>query len=135
MQPLRTFLRDHRWLAIWLVALALCMKVAVPTGFMIGAGANSLSITICDGQGSAQVKQISLPQPGHAHEIPGESGKAPDACPYAALGMAALSGTPALLLVVALAFILICGVWPTAAPQPAQRAFLRPPLRAPPALF
>ncbi len=134
MRPLRAFLRDHPRLAIWLVVLALCMKVMVPSGFMIGSAGQSLSITICDGQGMAQVKQISLPQPRHARDIPGESGKSSDACPYAALGMVALSGTPALLLVVALAFILLRGVWPTAVPLPAPRSFLRPPLRAPPAL-
>lgn len=134
MRPVRAFVRDHRWLAIWLVTLALCMKIMVPNGFMVGAGSRSLSITICDGGGPEQTRQISLPQPGHAHEIPGDSGKAPDVCPYAALGMAALSATPALLLLVALAFILILGIAPIAAPDPAPRPFLRPPLRAPPAL-
>ena len=101
MRPLRAFIRDHHWLAIGLVALALCMKIMVPSGFMIGGGAKSLSITICDGRGPELAKRINVPQSGPAHEAPGEQGKAADACPYAALGMSALSGTPALLLVVA----------------------------------
>ena len=132
MRSLRAFIRDHRALAIWLVALALCMKIMVPQGFMVGGAGKSLSITICDGMGQQQTRQISLPQTGHAHEMPAESGKASDVCPYAALGMAALSGTPAVLLGEALAFILTRGVWPATIPQPARRTFLRPPLRAPP---
>ncbi len=134
MRPLRAFIRDHRGLAIWLVALALCMKIMVPAGFMVGASGKSLSITICDGRAVQQTRQISLPPAGHARDLPGEAGKTPDACPYAALGMAALSGTPVVLLAVALAFVLIRGIWPTAVPHPARPAFLRPPLRAPPAL-
>lgn len=131
MQPLRRFIRDHRWLAIWLVTLALCMKVVMPSGFMLGAAGKSLSITICDGRGLEQARQISLPEPG-AHHQPAEQRGAPDACPYAGLGMAALSGAPALLLGGALAFILIQGVRPSALRQFAPRRFLRPPLRAPP---
>jgi hypothetical protein len=134
MHRLRAYTRDHRWLAIWLVALALCMKIMVPSGFMVGMGAESLSITICDGRGPEQTRQINLPQSGHSHDNPAEQGKMSDACPYAALGMAALSGTPAMLLVVALAFIMARGTWPPVVPQPALRFFLRPPLRGPPAL-
>ena len=132
MQSLRAFLCNHRHLAIMLVAVALCMKIMVPSGFMVGAGAQSLSITICDGQGAELTRQISLPPPGHAPDKPGEQGKAADACPYAALGMAALSGAPIALLLVALATIVTRGVWPSAFPSFAPRSFLRPPLRAPP---
>ncbi len=133
MRLLRAFIRNHRCLAVWLVALALCMKIMVPSGFMVGAAGKSLSITICDGRGLEQTKQIVLLQAGHGRDIPDDHGKAFDPCPYAALGMAALSGTPAMLLAVALAFIVMRAVWPTVAPQPAPRSFLRPPLRAPPA--
>jgi hypothetical protein len=132
MRSLRAFVSDHRRLAILLVALALCMKAMVPSGFMVGAGARSFAITICDGRGLEQSRQISLPQAGPAHEKAGEQGKAADACPYAALTMATLAGAQAPLLVLALAFILARAVWPAARPQPAPRSFLRPPLRAPP---
>ncbi len=132
MLPMRAFIRDRRRLAIWLVVLALCMKIMVPSGFMVGASAKSLSIIICDGRGMEQTKQISVPQPGHAQDAPGEQGKASDACPYAALGMAGLAGAPAVLLAVALAFIVARGIFPSAIPRPARRYFLRPPLRAPP---
>lgn len=133
MQSLRAFIRDHRRLAMAVFALALCMKMMVPAGFMIGAGAKSFSITICDGRGPALTKQLSLPQTGQSHDNSGEHGKASDTCPYAALTMVALSGAQAALLVVALAFIVARGIWPTAVPQPAPVAFLRPPLRGPPA--
>jgi hypothetical protein len=132
MLPLRAFIRDHRRLAIVLVALALCMKIMVPAGFMIGTAGKSLSIAICNGRGADLTTQINLPQTGQSHEKAAEQGKAADACPFAALTMAALSGGPTALLVVALAFILARGVWPAAVAQPAQPLFLRPPLRAPP---
>jgi len=132
MRSLRAFIRDHRRLALGLVALALCMKMMVPVGFMIGGGGKSLSITICDGRGPDLTKQISLPQTDQSHEKGAEQGKAVDACPYAGLSMTALSGAPTALLVVALAFALARAVWPTATPRPPQQWRLKPPLRAPP---
>lgn len=136
MRSLRNLIGDHRCLAIVVIALALCMKIMVPSGFMVGAGPKSLSIMICDGRGLELMKQISLPQAGWqagpAPEQPAQHGKASDACPYAALGMTGLSGAPAALLVVALAFMRMAGIRPAPRPQPARRSFLRPPLRAPP---
>lgn len=132
MRFLRTFIRQRRRLAIVLLALTLCMKALMPTGFMIGVGGKSLSITICDGHGPELIKQISLPQAGPSHERASEQGKAPDACPYSALTMTAVSGAEASLLMAALAYILIMGAWPPARNRLARRSFLRPPLRAPP---
>ncbi len=132
MQSLRAFIRDHRRLAILLVVLALCLKAIVPAGFMVSAGGKSLAITVCDGRGPDLVKRISIPQAGQAPDKAGQHGDASDACPYAALTMVALSGAQAALLAIALAFILTRGIWPVPRPQPAPRAYLRPPLRAPP---
>jgi len=132
MRSLRAFIRDHRRLAIVLVALALGMKMMVPAGFMIGGGGKSLSITICDGRGAELTRQISLPQADQSHEKVADQGKAGDSCPFVGLGMAALSGAPTALLVVALAFALARALWATAPPPPTRQWFLRPPLRAPP---
>lgn len=134
MQALRNLLHQHRPLAALLVALALCMKIIVPPGFMPGASGTSLAVTICDGRGMVQVWQIIVPRASHVGETPADSGKTSDVCPYTALGMAGLGGAPAALLVAALAFILARGVRPPVLAQLARRSFLRPPLRAPPAL-
>lgn len=128
----RAFIRDHRRLAIVLVALALCMKMMVPTGFMVGAAGKTLSITICDGREPERTQQVILLQTGQSPDKTAEHGKASDPCPYAALTMVALSAASAALLALSLAFILERGMWPVARSQPATRSFLRPPLRAPP---
>ena len=40
---------------VWLAALALVLKVAVPAGFMLGPDShNQIAITLCSGHGSAQ---------------------------------------------------------------------------------
>ena len=45
----RIFLRQNR-LAILLIALALCLKAAVPAGFMAEAVNGSITVRICNGQ-------------------------------------------------------------------------------------
>ena len=135
MQPLRTFLRQHRLLASLLVALALCMKVLVPGGFMLGSAAKVLTIEICgDASGTHLVKQISVPMDDKSGESQDQHGKADSACPYSALSFASLAGADAWLLATALAFIMALGFMPLAARPPARVSWLRPPLRGPPAL-
>ena len=135
MRFLRTFLRDHYRLALALVALALCLKAMVPSGFMVGGAGKALTITICgQSQGLDSAVHIQIPAPGQSHDDHGDQGHASDVCPYSALAMAALSDATVPLLALALAFILALGLLPVASPPPAARAFLRPPLRAPPAL-
>lgn len=129
---LRRFCRDHRRLAALLVALALCLKMLVPAGYMIGGASRTLTISICaDAQGAHLARQIVLPTRGEDGKG-GEHGKAAP-CPYAALGMASLPGADTALLALALAFILALG-FASALSVPLRRAeFLRPPLRGPPA--
>jgi hypothetical protein len=130
MGMVRAFFRDHRRLAALLIALALAMKALVPGGYMLGAQGKVLTVRICaDASGAALSKQIVLPTSGKA----GAHGKAEGSCPYAALGMAGLTGADAALLAVALAFVLALGFAAVAEPPAARAAFLRPPLRGPPA--
>ena len=70
-----------------------------------------------------------LPQSGQADG----HAKGDGSCPYAALGMAALTGADAVLLAIALGFILALGFLPVRASPRAGRLHLRPPLRGPPA--
>jgi hypothetical protein len=132
MHSLRTFLRDHRQLAVLLVALALAMKALVPTGYMVGGDAKVLTIEICaDASGGKTTKQIVVPHSGKQDEA-GKSSTT--ACPYAGLGMAALPGADAVLLALALAFILLLGFAPTRTAPPRRIQEYLPPLRGPPAL-
>lgn len=133
MHALRAFLRTNRRLALALVALALVIKALVPAGYMLGGplgdGARVLTVAICaDASGGLTTKQITVPSDGKSGHA-----KAEGTCAWGLLAMAALSGADVLLLALALAFILALGLAPSRpAPRP-QRAYLRPPLRGPPA--
>lgn len=136
MKHLRAFFSDHRRFAALLIALALCMKLLVPTGYMIGKQARVLTVEICaDASGDHSFRQIVIPQhdtPGESH---GEHGEANSACPYMALSMASLAEVDAPLLALALAFIIALGF--VSAPPAHQRRllYLHPPLRGPPAFI
>ena len=135
MQPLRAFLMRHRAFAALLVAAALCMKLAVPAGYMVGTGSKVLSIEICaDSRGQHLTQQIVIPQTGKSADKQAEHAKASASCPYSALSMASLGGADPLLLAAALAFILALGFAPVRAATPRRASNLRPPLRGPPAL-
>lgn len=133
MQTLRAFFHARRGLAVLLLAAALAMKVLVPAGYMPGQHSRVLTIEICaDTMGTKITRQIVVAhegKPGQAQAAKGEG-----ACAFSSLAMASLSGADAALLALALAFIIALGFVPTPQPQPRRIAFLRPPLRGPPAL-
>jgi hypothetical protein len=135
MGTLRALFREQRNLALGLVLLALCMKVLLPGGFMLGAQGKMLTIEICgDASGTHLTKQISVPMDGKSGESQDAHGKADSACPYSALSMASLAGADALFLAAALAFILALGFLPMPARTVARAPYIRPPLRGPPVL-
>lgn len=138
MQLIRAFLMRHRALASVLVALALCLKAVVPAGYMVEAGAQTLTVTICDAAtGHTVTKQIAIPmKDGAGKDAAPEkgAGQGKGDCAYSSLASASLSGADPVLLLLAIAFILTLGFAPVYAPAPRPIACLRPPLRGPPAL-
>lgn len=131
MGSLRTFLRDHRRLAGLLLAAAIMAKALVPAGFMVGQHATVLTIEICaDTLGAKVTKQIIVPQQGKAQ---GDPAKPSGSCPYGVLAMATLSGADAVLLALALAFILALGFAPPRTVPARRISRVLPPLRGPPA--
>ncbi|MBW8783270.1 MAG: hypothetical protein JF593_01305 [Novosphingobium sp.] len=152
MTALRRFLGNHRRLAALLLALALCMKVLVPAGFMFSGAGGSLALVVCPDAGGDPLSG----QAAHHHRGPAVQGgmhvhamhavvaehataahahaKGDGVCPYSAVAMASLASVDAPLLALALVFILALGF--TAAPplRARGRAHLRPPLRGPPLL-
>lgn len=134
MGPLRTLISDRRRLAMLLVALAIAMKAMVPAGYMLGQmpGVKVLTIEVCsDVQGGTFTQKIVVPHSGKPH---GDASQDKDgtACPYSALSMASLGGADAVLLALALTFILATG-FAQAPPLRLERVLhLRPPLRGPP---
>lgn len=137
MFRLRTLLLRHRALALLVLAAALCLKAVVPAGYMLDAGTSRITVRLCnDASGSAAPGAIAIPmkqdQGNHPDDPAGH--KATPACPYSALTLAMLGGADAILLALALAFIVLTGFVPTTPPHAQRPARLRPPLRAPPAL-
>lgn len=124
----RVFLKEHRWLALWLIAAALAVKALVPAGYMLAETAGkTLTMAICDGSGPATMTVDVPMDPGH---------KAPDSgkqdCAYSGLGHATLGGADPVLLLAALVFLLALGFAPAATPAPTRRAFALPPSQGPP---
>jgi hypothetical protein len=134
MLSLRALIRDHCHLAMALLALALCIKALVPAGFMVSASSTIITVTVCsDASGGMKTMQIALPmKPGHAKSDPAQDAKA-STCAFAGLAHLATTGTPPLLLAIALAAILLLGVLPQGRLPLKRAARLRPPLRGPPA--
>lgn len=129
MSSLRAFLGHHRQFAGLLVALALAMKALIPSGYMVGGQARTITIEICaDASGGHVTRDVVVPR----SDAPAEYGKADGLCAFSALGMAALGGADFVLLAAALAFVLALGF--AAAPSLLRRiaGHLRPPLRGPP---
>lgn len=130
---MRALLLRHRALALLVVMAALCMKIVVPTGFMIGQNSKVLTVQLCtDGLGHAAAAKIAIPMKGEPSDSSGKQGKGE--CPFTSLSMASMMGADPALLALALAFILALGFAPTRPTHPKRVFYLRPPLRGPPAL-
>lgn len=133
MPQIRALLMRHRALALLVVIAALCMKIVVPTGFMIGQNSKVLTIQICDETiGNHAVKQLIIPMKDGSSDSGSKQGKGE--CPFSSLSMASMAGADPALLALALAFILALGFAPAQTSHPKRVSYLRPPLRGPPAL-
>lgn len=142
MHGIRAFCLANRRLAAFAVALALCMKVLLPAGFMLsssfdGSSDKVLTLTVChSGSEAPAVANVTVPLEGKAQgkDLQGKDlqGKADGHCPYSSLSMTALGGASAPLLAIALAVILALGLSPARNLPFGQIAHLRPPLRGPP---
>ena len=116
-----------------MVMAALCMKIVVPTGFMIGQNSTVLTVQLCtDGLGHAVTTKIAIPMKGEPGDSSGKQGKAE--CPFASLSMASMAVADPALLALALAFILALGFARPRTSHSKRVSYLRPPLRGPPAL-
>ena len=137
MHGIRAFCLGHRHLAAFAVALALCMKVLLPAGFMLsssfdGSADTVLTLTVCHtGSDAPAVANVTVPLDGKAQGKNIQS-KVDGHCPYSSLAMPALGGASAPLLAIALAVILALGLAPVRRLPFGPIAYLRPPLRGPP---
>ena len=134
MHPLRTLIRQHRLLAMAFLVLAFCIKAIIPAGFMIsGSSTTVLTVTICsDSSNGLKQMQLVIPgkEKGSGHSDGAQKGQH---CAFSSLAKVAVGGADAILLALAVAFILVLGLTPTQPPPLWQITYLRPPLRGPPA--
>lgn len=134
MTRLRALIFGHKALAILAIAAALAVKALIPTGFMPARAGQAFMIELCwDGANDPGPVRIALPMKGDAGD-PAAQGdmKAKSGCLFASLAMAATAGADALLLAVALAYVMALGLRPAAPLLRRHGPGLRPPLRGPP---
>lgn len=134
MQAIRHLLAQ-RHLAVLICAATLLLKLLVPTGYMIDSDHGRLAITICSGVAPATT---TMDMPGMHGDMPdhGKSkdhGKAEMPCAFSGLSAAVLGPIDPIQLAALIAFVLAVGLTASVPPAPSQPAFLRPPLRGPPA--
>ena len=125
----------QRHLALLICAAALLLKLLVPTGYMIDSNHGRLAITICSGVAPATA---TMEMPGMHGDMPdhGKSkdhGKAEMPCAFSGLSAAMTGAIDPIQLTALIAFVLALGFVATILPAPSRQAFLRPPLRGPPA--
>ena len=121
---------QHRRLVACLIALALLMKVLVPTGYMLGTSAGSITVELCSGYGP-----MTMRMPGMAHHQSenGGHGKAEQPCAFSGLSAPLLGVADPTLLALVLAFIVATAFRASARDLVQTPAFLRPPTTGPPA--
>ena len=131
MTAWRRLIRRHRRLAGWLVLLALAVKLAVPAGFMLGNSADgSVVLELCSGFGPVQ---LGMAMPGMDHHQDKSDQHDKQVCPFAGLSLPSLAGADPLVLAIAIAFIAAFALHFADTPRVVRFAYLRPPLRGPPA--
>ena len=125
----------QRYLAVLICAVTLLMKLLVPTGYMIDSNHGRLAITICSGTApTAMAMNMSRMHGDIAdHGKSKDHGKAEMPCAFSGLLAAALGATDPIQLAALIAFVLAVGLAATVLPAPSRPAYLRPPLRGPPA--
>ncbi|WP_230291441.1 DUF2946 family protein [Croceicoccus sp. Ery5] len=137
MDRLRHLIRQHRRMALVLLALALLIRAAVPSGFMLSAqSGGSITVVLCTSTGPVamvrSIPQLHHDQQGHHGDTQTDQGAKPLHCAFSGLSHAALTGGDIALLAAAIAFIMLLAVHAAPLPTIRRPAFLRPPLRAPP---
>lgn len=135
MGPFRQFLARRRLWACWLIAAALLMKVAVPTGFMPVFVHGSVAIEPCSGFGP-EAMTMAMPAMADHHDSHGaadRTDKDGTPCGFAGHAPAAMTSVDPILLAIAIALIVATAFRMPVAWRVRRVDFLRPPLRGPPA--
>lgn len=134
MQAIRHLLAQ-RHLAGLICAATLLLKLLVPTGYMIDNDHGRITITICSGTAP---RTMTMEMPGLHGDMPdhgksNDHGKAEMPCAFSGLSAAMLGAIDPIQFAALIVFILALGLIAAVPPPPSRPAYLRPPLRGPPA--
>lgn len=132
MPLLRRLALNNRMLAGALIALALAMKLLVPSGFMPAVADGRIIVSLCSGAGPAK---MVMPLPGMEHGKSGDSqhGKSEQPCAFSGFSAPSLAAADPVLLALAILFVMALASCRLARRSTAAPSYLRPPLRGPPA--
>lgn len=135
MRTLRNLFKAWLPFTILTLAMALGVKALLPSGYMISAGPKSITVVLCaDSLGGRQTMTIALPGQQSVPSGAEHSGKADSGCAFSVLSMAANSGADALLLAIAISFVLTLGRFAPVVAVTAASFRLLPPSQGPPRL-
>lgn len=137
MTRLRPHLLRYRWLACWLVGLALLVRIVVPAGYMPTFTGDTITVELCSGYGPmnmtmARHDMAAMSGMPDRQDKPSEHGKGEMPCGFSGLLAHSLAGTDPILLTLAIAFIVASGFVIVAPSTVTLPNFLRPQLRGPP---
>lgn len=132
MHAIRAFFRRHPRVAALVLTAALALRVLVPGGYMPTVTPGGLTVQVCTGAADGPgAMTIAVPGLQH-HEQPGDV--AHGKCAYADLAQAMAGGPDLAMIAATLIFALRQALRPLRAPTIRRAAFVRPPLRGPPAI-
>lgn len=138
MRSLRHHFLPHRWLAAWLTGLALLARIVVPAGYMPVTSGHMATIQLCSGFGTVMVgaaggqTRASAGMTDHMPPKDAHGGRAV-ACGFGGLASSVLAADDMIVIVPALAFVGVRLLIRPARVAVQDRAYVRPPLRGPPA--
>lgn len=131
MTGLRRHIALHRSWAAWLVALALALRIVVPTGYMPDVRGGQITVRLCDGSGSGSML-LALPGMDHYNGDHSPDSRA-QPCAFADATIAGLDTIATLTLAVPILLPAIARrIARPRAPPRASPQRLRPPSQAPP---
>jgi hypothetical protein len=132
MTVLRAFFRKHAAPAMLIVVAAIGLHALMPAGYMTSASAGGMTIELCGGVAGQSIL-VALPGAHHSDDGDHGKGRADSPCAFSGLSGGSLSAADPFILAIAIIFIMAMVFRRVSAVVAAAPAFLRPPLRAPPA--
>lgn len=134
MTRLRRLVFAHRAFAASVIALAVLMKILVPSGTMISAQGGAMTIVLCTGSGPVMMAVPMTDDQGRdGHNQDGHDQGKDMPCAFSALSAPSMAAADPMVLAIALAFIIEASLRFVSSGYVAAPAYMRPHPRGPPA--